>query len=237
MDFVDGHILRSRDEAMGLAPEARARCGDSLVEVLARIHAVDVDAVGLGELGRRAASSERQLRRWHGQFEKSKLREVPLVDDVHARLAASVPDQQGASIVHGDYRLDNTMVGDDGRVRAVLDWEICTLGDALADVGLLLVYCPSAGDPRPLGDTPNLAPGFPSRAELLERYASRSGRDLRDIGFYVAFGYWKLACIIDGVYTRYAKGDMAADGYDFQQLDEQVVRLAEAADATLRSGI
>src|SRR5690606_23418220 len=132
MDFVDGHILRTQDEAMALSPSARAACGDSLVDVLARIHAVNVDAVGLGDLGRKDGYIERQLKRWYGQWEKSKTRELPEIDEVHRVLSADVPEQGAAAIVHGDYRLDNCMVDDDGQVIAVLDWELCTLGDALA---------------------------------------------------------------------------------------------------------
>lgn len=214
MDFVDGRVVRTAADAAALSPEQRRRAGESIVDVLVAIHDVDVDAVGLGDLGRREGYIGRQLRRWYSQFQSSDL-QVPgglgldAVHDVHDRLTRSIPTQVGASIVHGDYRLDNCMLGPDGSVMAVLDWEICTLGDPLADVGLLWVYW---SDPDTVAVLPEAAPtaldGFPRRAELIERYAARSGRDLSDLGFYVAFGFWKLTCIIAGVYARYAGGAM-----------------------------
>src|SRR5688500_15973630 len=137
MGYVDGLVLR--DAAIAekvLDVEQRRTAGESLVAVMAKIHAVDPDTVGRGDLGRKEGYIERQLKRWHRQWEQSKTRELPLVDDVHDRLLTNVPEQGPATIVHGDYRLDNTMLERDGHVKAVLDWEICTLGDPLADVGL-----------------------------------------------------------------------------------------------------
>jgi len=145
-------------------------------------------------------------------------------------LSARIPEQGPAAIVHGDYRLDNTMFDDRAKVAAVLDWEICTLGDPLADMGLLMVYWNEPGDPpAALGMTPTLAAGFPSRAELRARYAERSGRDLSALDFYVAFGYWKLACIIEGVYARYAGGAMGGDRSGFDTMAHQVEHLGLAA--------
>ena len=133
-----------------------------VADTLAAIHAVDPDAVGLGDLGRKEDYVARQLRRWYGQWEKSKTREVPAIDRVHERLAARIPAQQGVSIVHGDYRLDNMILSDGGEVAAVVDWELCTLGDPLADVGTLMAYWPERGEPAlRLGEPANLAPGFP----------------------------------------------------------------------------
>jgi aminoglycoside phosphotransferase (APT) family kinase protein len=225
MDFVDGYILRGVDETEAALDErARRVAGEDLVDVLVAIHQVDIDAVGLDGLARREGYIERQLRRWYGQFQQSQAQErevgayrpVPLVEEVHALLADRVPAQCGAAIVHGDYRIDNTVLSGEGRVRAVLDWELCTLGDPLADVGILMVYWaehPAERSSAPF--TPQLAatalPGFPSRAELAARYAERSGRDLADLGFYLAFAYWKLACILEGVYVRYAARAMGAD--------------------------
>ena len=234
MDFVDGHVLRTREEAMALSPDARTRCGDSLVEVLARIHAVDVDAVGLGDLGRREGYVERQLKRWYGQWEKSKTRELPEIDEVHRILSADVPEQGPAAIVHGDYRLDNCMVDDAGDVIAVLDWELCTLGDPLADVGLLLVYWNEPGDESPTLGAPTTAAGMRTRQEVLDRYAAASGRDLSRIDYYVAFGYWKLACIVEGVYARYVGGSMGQrHGDDFDVFKRQVEALAAQAKAAV----
>ncbi|MFP5579666.1 MAG: phosphotransferase family protein [Acidimicrobiia bacterium] len=234
MDFVNGHILRTQAEAMGLPVAARANCGDSLVDVLARIHAVDVDAVGLGDLGRTDGYIERQLKRWYGQWEKSKTRELPDIDHVHRVLSADVPEQGPAAIVHGDYRLDNCMVDDTGEVIAVLDWELCTLGDPLADVGLLMVYWSEPGDRSPTLGAPTAADGMRSRQELLDRYAAASGRDLSRIDYYVAFGYWKLACIVEGVYARYIGGSMGTrDSSDFDGFKHQVESLAAQARAAV----
>ena len=183
MEFVDGHIIRdARAAEHDLDDKARRRAGESLADTLAALHAVDVDAVGLGDFAKRDGYIERQLRRWYEQFRNSQvegLDTATIVGAVHDRLAAQVPPQVGTSIVHGDYRLDNTVLGPDGEVRAVLDWEICTLGDPLADVGLLMVYWTDPGDEAALlGVTPTTVPGFPSRAEMRGRYAAASGRDL-----------------------------------------------------------
>ncbi len=213
MDFVEGTVVRSLADAELLAPEVRARAGRSIVEVLARIHAVDVDAVGLGDLARRDGYIERQLKRWQGQLEASMRPELPDLSELSLELAARIPDQGPAAIVHGDYRLDNCMIDASGGIAAVLDWEICTLGDPLADVGLLLVYWGDPDGPQALlTPPPTLAEGFGRPADVLEAYAAASGRDLSTIDFYVAFGYWKLFCIVAGVYKRYVEGAMGGEG-------------------------
>lgn len=230
MHHVDGVVVRDLPTAERFTVAQRGTAGRSLIEVLARIHAVDVDAVGLGDLGRRDGYIERQLKRWHGQLEKSRTRDLPTMDQVHADLLAAVPPQGPATIVHGDYRLDNCMLGPDGTVAAVLDWEICTLGDPLADVGLLCVYWADRDDPVAAGlGGATTAEGFPTRAELVAAYGERSGRDLSDIGYYVAFGYWKLACIIEGVYARYAGGAMGARSEGAEAFALMVDQLAERA--------
>jgi len=156
-----------------------------------------------------------------------------LVLKVGADLAAQIPVQQGTAVVHGDYRLDNVVVGDDGQVRAILDWEICTLGDAMADVGVLMVYW-AGEDEQFLGTVaPSAAPGFGSRAELLASYAEASGRDVSDVAYYMAFGYWKLACILQGVYARYMAGAEAGDPSSVEAFPTSIGRLAAQADATL----
>ncbi len=214
MDFVPGRVIRSHDDAASLGPDERARFGESVVEVLAAIHAVDVDAVGLGDLGRKEDYVARQLKRWYTQFQGSDDQVpgglgLPGVHAIHDQLSASIPAQGPAAIVHGDYRLDNCMLGPDGSIAAVLDWEICTLGDPLADVGLLWVYW---ADPDEDAVMPQASPtamdGFPRKRELMDRYGAASGRDLSQLPFYVAFGHWKLTCIIAGVYARYAGGAM-----------------------------
>jgi aminoglycoside phosphotransferase (APT) family kinase protein len=237
MDFVEGSIVRDPMVAEALEPPTRRAASESLVEVLTHIHRVDLDAVGLSDLGRHDSYIERQLKRWYGQFEKSKTRDLPALEAVYDDLKRQVPPQGPATIVHGDYRLDNCMVDDQGAVVAVLDWELCTLGDPLADVGLLMVYWTDPEDPSPAGVSAATArDGFMRRPELLERYASISGRDLSTIDYYVAFGYWKLACIIEGVYARYKGGAMGHRGGDegaFDFFGEQVVSLVGSARQAL----
>jgi aminoglycoside phosphotransferase (APT) family kinase protein len=239
MDFVEGPILRSRGEAEEHFDEAERRAiGERVVDTLVAIHTVDPDAVGVGDLGRKEDYVARQLRRWHGQWEKSKTRELDLIDDVHRRLSARIPDQGPATIVHGDYRLDNMILTDSGQVAAVVDWELCTLGDPLADVGLLLVYWAEAGDEfQPLYDAATTASGFPSRDEVKARYAERSGRDLAEIDFFVALGYWKLAIILEGVLARYMAGQYGEEAKAEERFGESlkiVEGLAAGADEAER---
>ena len=197
------------------------------------IHRAGSDAVGLGDLSRKEGYIERQLKRWYRQWEQSKTRELASVDTVHEALSARIPEQGPAAIVHGDYRLDNCLVADDGTIAAVLDWELCTLGDPLADLGLLLVYWTDPGDERSaLPDSATAQPGFPSKAELVERYAAASGRDVSAVDFYVAFGYWKLACILEGVYARYRGGAMGS-GQDPSAYDGFALQVDFLADAAL----
>jgi aminoglycoside phosphotransferase (APT) family kinase protein len=232
MEFVEGPVLRSKAEAEKAFDPARRRAiGARCAEVLVAIHSVEPPAVGLGDLGRTEGYVARQLRRWHGQWEKSRQRDLPLIDDLHARLEARIPEQGPAAIVHGDYRLDNMILTPEGKVAAVVDWELCTLGDPLADVGLLMVYWGEEGDElTPLGEAPTLAEGFPSRDEVASRYAERSGRDLSQLDFYVALGYWKLAIILEGVLARYAAGQYGRHDGGVERFSRMVERLAEAAD-------
>ncbi len=239
MDFVDGTVVRDSTAAQQLSVEQRRRASESIADVLAAIHAVDVDAVGLGDLGRREGYIERQLTRWYRQYRGSQEQmpsiDFPQVDDVHDHLMARLPEQHGTAIVHGDYRLDNCMLAGDGAVAAVLDWEICTLGDPLADVGLLWVYWTDPDSPSVLPQaSPTAMDGFMRRSELLDRYAERSGADLSGIDFYVAFGFWKLTCIIAGVYARYAGGAMGeVTDAEVEGFANMVASLASiAADAT-----
>ncbi|HET8788261.1 MAG TPA: phosphotransferase family protein, partial [Actinomycetes bacterium] len=176
MAHVDGVV--PRDEATvaaALDEPARAAAAGSLIDALVALHGVDPDQVGLGELGRRSGYLERQLARWQRQLEQSRTRPLPALDEVHRRLAAHLPVQVGpARIVHGDFRLDNVVLSPAGQVLAVLDWELCTLGDPLADVGLLQVYWAEPGDRTlPLASAPTVMPGFPGRAAVAEAYAAR----------------------------------------------------------------
>ena len=230
MAFVDGLVVRDRETAMErLTVATRRRAGESIVSTLAAIHDVDPAAIGLGELGRHDGYIARQLKRWYGQCNAQRTRDLPLIDDIHDQLLTRIPEQGRASIVHGDYRLDNCMLGPDGNVCAVLDWEICTLGDPLADLGLLQVYWTGPDDePSAWTGQACTAPGFPNRAELLVMYARLSPRDLSGIDFYIAFGYWKLTCIIAGVYARYAAGAMG--DVDTRQVDGFATMVSTLAD-------
>jgi aminoglycoside phosphotransferase (APT) family kinase protein len=238
MEFVEGPILRGLAEAEAFPNEADRRAiGERVVDTLVAIHAVDPDGVGLGDLGRKEDYVARQLRRWQGQWEKSKTRELPAIDAVHERLAARIPEQGPATIVHGDYRLDNMILTPGGEVAAVVDWELCTLGDPLADVGLLMVYWPEAGEEGiSLGLPATMAPGFPRREELKARYAERSSRDLSQLDFFVALGYWKLAIILEGVYARYAAGQYGKVDPGIEEFARLVERLAAAAEDAERQG-
>ena len=179
MEFVEGPILRGLAEAEIFPDEADRRAiGERVADTLVQIHAVDPDAAGLGDLGRKEDYVARQLHRWQGQWEKSKTRELEPIDRVHAALSARIPEQGPATIVHGDYRLDNMILSPTGEVAAVVDWELCTLGDPLADVGLLMAYWPERGegdDVVALGMPANLAPGLPDpgRARRPLRRAQR----------------------------------------------------------------
>ncbi len=233
MGFVDGHVLRDRAVAEAvLTPDARRAASESLVDTMVAIHSVDLHAAGLHDLGRHEGYIGRQLKRWYGQWNQQQTRLLPAVDRVHDELLRRIPEQGPATIVHGDYRLDNCMVDGDGRVVAVLDWEICTLGDPLADLGLLQVYWTGPTDPvSAWTGSATTAPGFYDRAQLTDRYAQVSGRDVTQLPFYVAFAYWKLACILEGVYARYLGGALGArDAAELNPFKLQVEAAAAAAE-------
>jgi aminoglycoside phosphotransferase (APT) family kinase protein len=240
MEFVDGHIVRTAPQAEAAFDEPTRRVvGDHLAETLSALHTLDPEAVGLGDMGRHEGYIERQLKRWSGQYAQMRVEGVDhggLVERVGDELARRVPVQQRTSVVHGDYRLDNVVLNDCGEVRAILDWELCTLGDPLADVGLLMVYWADPDDETAvLGFSPTTAPGFSTRAQVLERYASVSDLDLGQIGYYSAFGYWKLACILQGVYARYMAGAGAGDKGSVDAFPQQVASLAQMASDALES--
>ena len=236
MEFVDGHVVRDQEAARRmLTPEARHAASNSLVDTLVEIHRVNPVAVGLGELGRHEGYIARQLKRWYGQWNASKTRELTDIDQVHEGLIARIPEQGPATIVHGDFRLDNCIIGDEGGVRAVLDWELCTLGDPLADLGLLMVYWTGPNDEadvRPFSGTQ--VEGFLDRRDIAERYAKVSGRDISQLDFYISFAYWKLACIMEGVFARYRAGAMGdTDEQSLRLFSEQVEMAARQASQTL----
>ena len=204
-----------------------------MIDTLTDLHSVNPDDIGLGELARRDGYIERQLKRWSIQWEKSKMRELPVMEELQARLAATRPEQRYTGIVHGDYRLGNCLVSrETGTVNAVLDWELCTLGDLLADVGYLLVYWSDPG-PNPMrAYDPSGSAGVDSRAEMLNRYSQRTGRDLSGVGYYEAFSCWRLACIAEGVRSRYSAGVMA-DTNEGADAEDGTALLAARAMAAL----
>jgi aminoglycoside phosphotransferase (APT) family kinase protein len=229
MDFVEGTVTRDADDGRALDSSRRAHVSQSLVDTLANIHAVDVDVVGLGDLARREGYIERQLRRWRSQYEATRTRDIPAMTKVPEILAARIPPQGPAGIVHGDFRLDNCILDADGNVAAVLDWELCTLGDVMADLGLLLVYWSEPGDDDPALDSPPTSvPGFWTRDQMISRYAERSGRDVSELDFYVAFASWRLACILEGVHARYQAGAMGESRPNFG-LDSFIRRIDSLA--------
>lgn len=241
MDFVDGLVVRDADVAAAeLTADQRREASASLVDTLLALHGVDVDAVGLGDLGRRDGYVERQLKRWSGQLEKGSDRDLSVLVDVGRRLAADVPAAQRSTIVHGDYRLDNVIVDPASPgtpVTAVLDWELCTLGDPMADLGTLHVYWAEGGDEelQPLGHMPTIVDGFMSRAEVFERYAAGSDLDLSELDYYVAFALWRLAIILEGVFQRFSAGAYEHVDEGVAAMGDTVLQLGEAADEAARA--
>ncbi len=235
MEKVAGHVVRG-DLPLGYAttPEERRAIGEAFVDTLATLHEVDYQAIGLGDYGRPEGFMARQVRRWTSQWEKSRFREVPEIEQLGARLAASVPVQQRATIVHGDYRLDNVVLHPDapGRINAVLDWELSTLGDPMTDLALLLLFWREEGEAE-LSLIPGVThlPGFPTRAEMLSRYAERAGVDVSDMDWYLAFAHFKFAVIAQGVAARSRAGAMG--GQDFGDLNAEVLGLGQRGLALL----
>jgi aminoglycoside phosphotransferase (APT) family kinase protein len=225
MEFVEGRILRTTAEAEAAFDVATRRAvGDYMAETLAALHDGYI---------------ERQLKRWRGQYDQMQVEGVDhgaIVERVSDELARRIPPQQRTSVVHGDYRMDNVVLAGNGEVRAILDWEICTLGDPLADLGLLMVYWAEPTDAMAvLGHSPTTAPGFSTRAQVLERYTEVSDLDVSGVGYYTAFGYWKLGCILQGVYARYVAGAGAGDQGSVDGYPEQIRRLFEMAGEALEA--
>jgi aminoglycoside phosphotransferase (APT) family kinase protein len=230
MERAPGVTVRGAAAVRELGAAARGRSGSALAETLAALHAVDPAAVGLGDLGRGEGYVERQLARWSRQWEEGRTRDLDDLAVAHALLAARVPPQPRTAIVHGDFRLDNCLLDPAGEVTAVLDWEICTLGDPRADLGLLLVYWAEPGDAvTALEDPPTLAPGFASRRELRRRYEESAGADASSLDFFEAFAWWKLACIVEGVYARVSRGALGDVDRPAVSFAAQAERLATAA--------
>lgn len=207
MDFVEGVVYADTDDVAHLDTAQALAATDELIDVLARLHAIDFEAVGLGQLGKPAGFLERQVDRWCTQWENSKQRELPAIDEVARRLKASIPDRTDASIVHGDYSFNNTMWSrtDPTRMVAVLDWEMSTLGDPLTDLGMVSVYWGEAGEIMWRNRAPQphrVNPGFPPGEHLLARYEASSGTSIRAIDVYRVLAVFKLAIITEGALAR-----------------------------------
>jgi aminoglycoside phosphotransferase (APT) family kinase protein len=235
MEHVDGLVLSHVSTGERLAPDVRARCGRQVAATLARLHGVDLDAVGLGDFRRPESLISRQLRRWRRQWEASKTRELPDIEDVAGWLEARMPEEREVVLLHGDYHLNNFVLGDDGALRAVLDWELCTAGDPLADVGQMVAYWNEMRSADGFFRQPVAAlDGFPDVEALEDAYAQESGRDLDGLGYWVAFAYWKIAIIVEGVYRRWLNDPQ--NGSDAGALAPAVVRLAALARDAAGSG-
>jgi len=228
VEYVEGAVIRTTEELHALPQEQITRCAHGLVDVLARLHAVDPAEVGLAEFGRPEGYLARQVRRWHDQWQRVRTRELDDIDRLHERLSAACPAESGASIVHGDYRIDNAILdpADPGEVRAVVDWEMATLGDPLADLALHLVYADPAFAPVLAGSAASTSPRLPSTADLAERYARAGGRDLGDLQFHLALGYFKIAVIAEGIHARHRQGMTRGTG--FETVGRAVAPLAAA---------
>jgi aminoglycoside phosphotransferase (APT) family kinase protein len=230
MSRVDGIPYRTEEEIRPLGPVRTRAIAWRMIETLALLHAVAPAEVGLADFGRPEGFLPRQVRRWKKQLDASRSRPVPGIDELHELLAATQPESTTATIVHGDYRLDNLLVGPDDKIAAVVDWEMATLGDPLTDLGLLVVY--QRMDRLHEGPMASEAPGYPSGTEILDRYAQASGRDLSDLGFYIALGSFKLAVILEGIHYRYVHGQTVGEGFD--QIGTQVEPLVVSGLAELR---
>jgi len=202
MEFVDGLVVDRVPVAEAMSLQHRHAIGVELARTLATIHAVDLDSTGLTGLASHESYARRQLRRWSAQWQQSRTRELPALDSLTERLLAAVPEQRTVTLVHGDFHLRNVITSSVGRVAAVLDWELCTLGDPAADLGTLLAYWPEACEPTAGELSASTLPGFPGRQELVTMYVELSGQDTSALGFWHAVGLWKTAIIGEGVLRR-----------------------------------
>jgi aminoglycoside phosphotransferase (APT) family kinase protein len=226
MEFVEGTVYGTAAQLAEIGAERTSAVATAMVGVLADLHAVDPLAVGLGDLGRPEGYLQRQVTRWTRQLAASRSRDLPRAEELSDLLARRVPDRTDSALVHGDYRLDNLLVADT-RVRAVIDWEMATVGDPLTDLALLLVYgrLPHLEGTSGLPDT-STAPGYPSEAAILQAYATASGRDLQSMTFHLALACFKLAVILEGIHYRHAQGHTVGDG--FASVGAAVTPLLEA---------
>ncbi|MFJ9602097.1 phosphotransferase family protein [Streptomyces althioticus] len=234
MEYVEGTPYRTAEQLAPLGPGRTRAAVLNLVDTLVDLHAVDPAEVGLDDFGRPEGFLDRQLRRWGKQLDASRNRELAGIDELHAALARALPVSPAPAVVHGDYRLDNALISDDESVRAVLDWEMSTLGDPLTDLGLLVMYSSPLGMPDSPVSTTAEAPGHPTPAELIERYAARSGRDVSSVSWYTAFAWFKLAVILEGIHYRYTLGQTVGAGFD--RIGDLVPVFIEHGLTTLQEG-
>ncbi len=231
MEWVDGTVVRNQESAEEFDLETRREMSISTVENLVKIHQLDIDEIGLGDFAKREGYIERQLRRWRRQVDAVESPTDPLIINAHEKLVATMPTESPTRLVHGDYRLDNTIVDDQGHVIAVLDWELTTLGDPLADLGAMLTYWTRPGDHAiALDRPPTLADGFIERDEAVSVYEDAIGHSVGNIGYYQAFATWRLACILDGVVDRYRADAMGNDDdFDVDDWAKRITALASQA--------
>lgn len=225
-------VRRTLPDVYDHIPDAPRRMSEALIDALADFHAVDYAALGLESLGRPVGFVDRQIEGWYKRWHAAKVEDLPLMDQVYQWLKENRPASSAATLVHNDYKLDNVMLAadDPGRIVAVFDWDMCTLGDPLCDVGALLTYWSEPSDPEYYKEAsmmPTDEPRFLSRQELVARYAERSGRDVSDIRFYHALGLYRLAVIIAQIYIRYHRGQ--TQDQRFASFGEMVPRLIRAA--------
>ncbi len=236
MDFVTGVVAHDPETvAVALSEPARRIAGQDAVDSLLRLHQVEPQAIGLGDLGRGTGYVAGQLKRWTGQVATLSIEPIPGLVEMGQRLAGRVPTQHAVTIAHGDYRFGNLMLDPEGHVAAILDWELCTRGDPLADLGWLLSYWspPPGVHSLPMA-MPTSAPGFITRDEALSRYGAASDLPMDDVDFYIAFAYWRLAAVLTGVYSRSISGAYGKGGVQQRGLNpEGISMLVAAAHASL----
>ena len=241
MSQVDGKALFELEDAVEyLTEDARANVGASFMDVLASLHSVDPDEVGLGDLGKKEDYVGRQIRTWYRSWEASAegaSYDDPVLHELHDFLESRRPEQGPARVVHGDYGLHNCLINQEGHLTAVLDWEISTLGDPMADFAYALNTWAEPGDELVNKENaPTLAKGFAHRSQLIERYATKTGCDLTNLPYYISFNHFKTACIVHGVYARYMQGQKSSDGVDLDYYRTRIgvsIELSKQAAAEL----
>jgi aminoglycoside phosphotransferase (APT) family kinase protein len=238
MERVAGEVFADEIPAELDTPEQHAHIADQLIDALVELHRVDWTAIGLDGFGKPSGYLVRQLRRFGGLWEHNRTRELPQVEEVGRWLAANVPASPPATIVHGDFRLGNTMFAAQAPARlvAIFDWEMATIGDPLADVGYMLMHWTQPGDALGKFNAKNvtLRPGFPTRAELTAAYEERSGRSVQALDWYVTLALWKAVVFMEGNYKRALAGSV--DDPYLKSFGEGVIEIADRALTVTRNG-